>query len=393
VDSLNYAEVMKFAIVERLSKPALGTAGLYMVNVFLTLTQFGFCAVYFVFIGDSLSCVVKQAFSYQLTTDQAIAIVLPLIVVCCWIRELEGLTTFSLIANICIVFSLAVIFYEMVYQLSHREGAERAAIWDKSRMLHPVNFKQFPLYFGSAVYAFEGIGMVLPLENKMRKPHHFQQIIILGMIVIVSIYILFGLLGYLVYGDDICPSITLNLTSTRIAAKTVFIIAVLYYGYAIFASFMLQFYVPMDFLEVPFFKLIRMERVIDYLFYSRPHWHGPVKWTLHTLFRTTLVLVTAAFAFAIPDLDGLITLIGAVASAALAFIFPPLLQLLTFWEDKPPFLTFHLNNTCLAVSWWVTVAKCLAILLLGLVGSLTGTVFSIISIVQYFKDKNDLCSC
>ena len=62
---------------------------------------------------------------------------------------------------------------------------------------------------------------VLPLENKMEKPHHFKKIVVLGMVVIVATYIVFGLLGYLVYGDGICPSITLNLQSpARVAANT-----------------------------------------------------------------------------------------------------------------------------------------------------------------------------
>ena len=73
---------------------------------------------------------------------------------------------------------------------------------------------------GVAAAVFSVRLQVLPLENKMRKPHHFHRIIILGMIVIVSTYILFGLLGYLVYGDDICPSVTLNLFSLRILART-----------------------------------------------------------------------------------------------------------------------------------------------------------------------------
>ena len=159
----------------------------YVVNIFLILTQFGFCAVYFVFMGDTLRYVsekrhvefggasrthtppythphththqvLKTAFEYELTTDQAIAIVLPLVIICSWIRELESLTPFSLIANVCTVFSLAVIFYEILYQLIAKDGQEMAAI--RRGSLSAYNLKSFPLYFGTAVYAFEGIGVV-----------------------------------------------------------------------------------------------------------------------------------------------------------------------------------------------------------------------------------------
>lgn len=80
--------------------------------------------------------------------------------------------------------------------------------------------------------------------------------------------------------------------SLSLSMYRVFIIVVLYYGYVVFASFMLQFYVPMDFLEIPFFKLIRLDSKIDRLSYSHPHLHGPAKWIAHTIFRTTIVLIT-----------------------------------------------------------------------------------------------------
>ena len=101
-------------------------------------------------------------------------------------------------------------------------------------------------------------------------------------------------------------------------------------------------------------------------------------------------LSIAGLAFGIPDLEGLITLIGAVASAALAFIFPPLLQVMAFWAEKPPFL--RLPAFGLTLPWLVTVVKCVAIFIFGVLGSVTGTIFSILSIVQYFKEKHHLCS-
>ena len=42
----------------------------------------------------------------------------------------------------------------------------------------------------------------------------------LGMLVVVSLYLVLGLLGYLVYGKDVCPSITFNLTSDNLLTNT-----------------------------------------------------------------------------------------------------------------------------------------------------------------------------
>ena len=92
---------------------------------------------------------------------------------------------------------------------------------------------------------------------------------------------------------------------------------------------------------------------------------------------------------AIPDLNGLITLIGAVASCALAFIFPPFLNILTFWNERPP-LVIRVGKLRLSLSWWFIVVKDVAILLLGVLGSIFGTYASIASIVGFFEKHHDL---
>lgn len=72
----------------------------------------------------------------------------------------------------------------------------------------------FPLYFGTAIYSFEGISIVLPLENNMITPQSFggaTGVLNVGMVVTVIMYSAFGFFGYLKYGDAVQGSITLNL--------------------------------------------------------------------------------------------------------------------------------------------------------------------------------------
>jgi amino acid permease len=40
-----------------------------------------------------------------------------------------------------------------------------------------ASWHQLPLYFGTAMYAFEGIGVVLPLENQMKNPKEMKVLI------------------------------------------------------------------------------------------------------------------------------------------------------------------------------------------------------------------------
>lgn len=76
------------------------------------------------------------------------------------------------------------------------------------------SWSTLPLYFGTAIYAFEGIGVVLPLENNMKTPQDFGGpigVLNTGMVIVASLYTAVGFFGYLKYGDGVKGSITLNL--------------------------------------------------------------------------------------------------------------------------------------------------------------------------------------
>ena len=79
----------------------------------------------------------------------------------------------------------------------------------------------------------------------------------------------------------------------------------------------------------------------------------------------------------VPDLGDLIGLVGAFACAALAFIFPPLLEMMSRWPERGP------------SHWWVMwFVKDLAIIVMGVVGFVFGTYATLVNIKHSFEKKH-----
>ena len=82
-------------------------------------------------------------------------IVIPMIIFS-WIRNLDSLAPFSMFANLCTIVGLIMIVYAEVTKLVHSEASVE---------IHTKDLKQFhvaglALFFGNAVFSFEGIGVV-----------------------------------------------------------------------------------------------------------------------------------------------------------------------------------------------------------------------------------------
>ena len=77
-------------------------------------------------------------------------------------------------------------------------------------------------------------------------------------------------------------------THTHTPSNRLFLIVKLYYAYAIFASYTIQFYVPMDFLEPPLYDKLRL----DYFVYRFPRFHSKIILLIRLAFRTTVVVIT-----------------------------------------------------------------------------------------------------
>uniref|UniRef100_A0A672KGG5 Solute carrier family 36 member 4 n=1 Tax=Sinocyclocheilus grahami TaxID=75366 RepID=A0A672KGG5_SINGR len=322
--------------------------GRHLVNFFLVLTQLGFCSVYFVFLAENIKQVCEGAVS---PTASSVAVatgldlrlymvfLLPFIIVLTFIRDLRNMAALSAIANLCMAVSLVLIFSYILNDVS-----------DPRRLPYASTWRKFAAFFGTAIFAFEGIGVVLPLENQMREPKRFPQALNIGMGVIIVLYVTLATLGYLRFRDDIKGSITLNLPHDSWSNQLVKVL----YSFGVFVSFAVQFFVPAEILVPPV-----CERV-------RKSWRRVADLSL----RALLVCLTCITAVLIPRLDLVISLVGAVSSSALALVFPPLVELVAFPSQPPPLL----------------LLKDLSIAALGFIGFLTGTYVTLEEII-YSDDQ------
>lgn len=54
----------------------------------------------------------------------------------------------------------------------------------------------------------------------MKYPSHIKAVFLITFMAVILLFSLFGALGYIVYGNHLRGSITLNLTSTKIGTVT-----------------------------------------------------------------------------------------------------------------------------------------------------------------------------
>lgn len=87
------------------------------------------------------------------------------------------------------------------------------------------------------------------------------------------------------------------------------------------------------------------------------------------LFYVDIFLISGILALFVPYLELLITLIGAFASSGLALIFPPLIEIVTYSAEGEKLS-------------WIVFMKDIFIILIGVLGFVTGTYTSISDIIH-----------
>ncbi|XP_057655061.1 proton-coupled amino acid transporter-like protein pathetic [Diorhabda carinulata] len=314
-----------------------------LINIFLCITQLGFCCVYFVFVAANIHDVVKH-YIFEIDVHWYLLILLFPLILLNWVKSLKYLTPVSLFASLVTCSGLVITFFYLL----------QGGLPKMSTVKIFSSWERLPLYFGTAIYAFEGIGVVLPLENNMKNPLDFSGwngVLNTGMVIVTSLYTAVGFFGYLKYGERaVLGSITLLIPPDELLAQSVRLMM----AAAIFLSYSIQFYVPFNIIWPSIRNNFETEKSKDLAEY---------------ITRAVLVFFTFIIAIAIPNLGAVISLVGAFSSSALALIFPPFVEIITFWPD------------CLGRNKWM-LWKDISIILFGFIGFVVGSYTSLLNILE-----------
>uniref|UniRef100_A0A0C9RYI7 TSA: Wollemia nobilis Ref_Wollemi_Transcript_3738_1690 transcribed RNA sequence n=1 Tax=Wollemia nobilis TaxID=56998 RepID=A0A0C9RYI7_9CONI len=295
-----------------------GPAGKATVDTMIVLSQAGFCVSYLIFIGNSLSSILSNPepmlnSNYPLfpSTNRLFLgeykilgmAAKTLFIWACFpfqvglnaIRTLTHLAPLSIFADAVDIAAMVVVMAEDIVIYLNSSPHLRAF----------TSFGVIPYGIGVAIYAFEGIGMVVPLEVIADKKHKFGGILGLAILLITLTYGSFGALGYFAYGDATRDIITLNLGKSLVT------------------------------------DLVQLALSIN-LFFTFPLMMNPVHEVVESWFhagqysfllRSLSVFLTTLVALLVPNFADFLSLVGSSVCCVLGFVLPAAFHMVACRKD------------------------------------------------------------
>ncbi|XP_072941697.1 proton-coupled amino acid transporter-like protein acs [Epargyreus clarus] len=346
---LGYAETCKTAF-QIGPKPTrrLASAAESFAEFSLLFTYIGVCCIFTVLIAES----VKQLFDSYIpdviwpVEYYCLVFLVPLCVMG-QIRYLKWLAPFSLIANILLITTFLICLYYIF--------KDDITISDKLVVGHA---ERFPAFLSTVIFAMEGIGVVMPVENTMKTPEHFlgcPSVLVVAMTFIMVMYGVLGLFGYFRYGDTLKGSITLNLPLNdwpAICAKGFIAVSIIF-------TYPLHFYVVIDIL----------------MKYMEPLVQKKYQNILQIVVRIAVVCFCGGIGVALPFLEQIINIVGALFYSILGLIIPGIVDTVLRWENLGRYKWILWKNILLVV--------------FGIICLISGCTVTILDIIQIMKQKTE----
>ncbi|KAK5992967.1 Vacuolar amino acid transporter 3 [Cladobotryum mycophilum] len=214
------------------------------------------------------------------------------------IRNISKLGPVALVADIFILVGLLYIWsYDIGSLVKH--GIEPSV-----KLFNPSDFA---LTMGSAIFTFEGIGLIMPIQASMKKPQQFRGLLYLVMVIITIIFASVGALCYATFGENTKIQIISNYPQDSPIVNAVQFL----YTMAVLAGEPVQLFPAVRILETSIFgELATGKRSLA------------IKWQKNVLRTIAIAICVGVSLVGASDLDKFVALIGGFACVPLVYIYP-----------------------------------------------------------------------
>ncbi|OMJ29215.1 Vacuolar amino acid transporter 3 [Smittium culicis] len=263
----------------------------------IVISQIGFCCAYSIFVATNTKFLFNTFTDCKMNFPLSFWILIQFIIYIpmSMVRKIKNFSILALIADVFIVIGIGYLFYYDGHVLA-KNGISDIV------MFNPVTF---PMLVGTAVFSFEGIGLVIPVVDSMKKPSEFPKVLSLTVFVSAVIFISVASFSYMAFGENVETVILLNLTEGGNATTFIQFL----YSIAIIFSVPLQLFPAIRILE-------------ENLFTKSGKRNNMVKWQKNVFRLGLCLLVAATSIFVSEQLDEFVSIIGSFACVPLSFIYP-----------------------------------------------------------------------
>lgn len=270
-----------------------------MINASLVISQIGFSSAYIVFVAENLQAFVLAVSHCRTYIPIGFLILMQMVIFLPFslYRNIAKIQNIAIVADVFIVLGLVYLFYYDFLTIATVNHGMADITW--------FNAKTWTLFIGTAIFTFEGIGLIIPIQEAMRDQTKFPLVLGLVMIIITVIFTSSGIFSYAAYGSKTKTVVLLNMPQDNKFVNAVQFI----YSIAILLSIPLQFHPAIDITSKQLFRKTGKNNPV-------------IKWTKN-FFRFFMVCLCATIAWAgANDLDKFVALVGSFACIPLVYIYP-----------------------------------------------------------------------
>ncbi|CAI2361779.1 unnamed protein product [Moneuplotes crassus] len=281
---------------------AFGAPGKFLCDLAIFASQIGFTFPYFVYIWDNVNLILVKFFEVSLDKWVICAVIFLIFTPLTWVKRIEWFIRWHIFADFLTIIVLgAIMVFGLIY---YREEGFAGDV-------RPFNQDNYLVFIGTAVYMFEGTGLVLPMKNASQNKNNLPKILCIVLFFVFLLVCVFGTVNYLIYGDEVLSHTKLITQVLPDDSYTLLFIKVSFM-ICLTVTFPVAVYPPNMIIES---YICKSDNVND-----KP-------WS-RNISRTLLVLgiITIACTFE-SGLDKLLSIVGSLTCTPVAFTLPAMMHL------------------------------------------------------------------